>query len=637
MARVNLGKVVPEKGVDYFTNEEIEEIEQQIKTDINIEEVTQNISQLQQEQQEQNTQITKNKNAIGVTDITYDTTQIYNTGDITTQNEKIYKCKEDNVTGQFDSTKWEEISLYEYQKIQDEKLEENYKVINNLEEDIEDLNDNQLTGPANGESIDLNDSAKAKIRNPKLTGKSWQNTTTGKNKLNNEMEEGTLDSNGQPASSSTGQIRTKNYSEVEPNTQYTLSNDKNYAVYIYEYDENYSLVNSYTGGAYQGNHTTITTTSTTKYIKTRGISNQNDLTVKYMLNLGSTVEPYEEYTGGTASPNPDYQQEIHRTGDNGSINEKIQNANLVDIEELLNQNAENVVKNDDGSYTFTPKNSSYNTGYPVKIPVPSKYSYKIKSGTGVNFRLRFVYEDGTVTDGQGNGTGSEEVSINNQPSVIHGDVVEIRFNWTTRGTFRIKDFMFNKGSTALPYVAHAEQNISFPLSEGQVLAEGDYLADDGVHHVTKEATVKIDSLVTLPNENKAGVYNVSDKIQDKISFTKCENAIFTEIRTNLEGTYYANNKNFVLAGNSEDTLETIKEKYDGAKILYTLAEEVIEPYTEAQAEAWEQIKKIKTYKNVTHISSEDETPATMDMVYVRDLQTVIDSLTNAIISLGGNV
>ena len=119
----------------------------------------------------------------------------------------------------------------------------------------------------------------------------------GKNWLNNEMESGTLNATGQPDTTSTGVIRTKNYSIVKPSTQYRLSNDKNYACYIYEYDKDYNFIKSYTGGAYQSSPVVITTDSNTKFIKVRGISNQSDLSVKYMLSEGSTAVDYEPYQG----------------------------------------------------------------------------------------------------------------------------------------------------------------------------------------------------------------------------------------------------------------------------------------------------------------------------------------------------
>ena len=164
--------------------------------------------------------------------------------------------------------------------------------------------------PTADDTLYLNDSADLPLKRFSLEGDTEQYTTTGANKLNNEMESGTFNASGEPVTSTTNVIRTKNYSEVEPNTQYTISNDKSYACYIYEYDENYTFVNSYTGEGYQGTPKTFTTTATTKYIKARGISNQNDLTVKYMLNTGATALDYEPYTGGIPSPSPSYPQEI---------------------------------------------------------------------------------------------------------------------------------------------------------------------------------------------------------------------------------------------------------------------------------------------------------------------------------------
>ena len=39
-----------------------------------------------------------------------------------------------------------------------------------------------------------------------------------------------------------------------------------------------------------------------------------------MINAGTTALPWEPYTGGQPSPNPDYTQEIELSGDSGKIN-----------------------------------------------------------------------------------------------------------------------------------------------------------------------------------------------------------------------------------------------------------------------------------------------------------------------------
>ena len=45
--------------------------------------------------------------ALGIQTPTYDTTKTYSIGDLVVYNHKIYECKEDNTTGDFDSTKWD--------------------------------------------------------------------------------------------------------------------------------------------------------------------------------------------------------------------------------------------------------------------------------------------------------------------------------------------------------------------------------------------------------------------------------------------------------------------------------------------------------------------------------------------------
>ena len=54
-------------------------------------------------------------------------------------------------------------------------------------------------------------------------------------------------------------------------------------------------------------------------------------TVKIMLNKGSTALPWEPYTGGMPSPNPDYPQEIQSLGSGGSIGGKLIGENLIDV------------------------------------------------------------------------------------------------------------------------------------------------------------------------------------------------------------------------------------------------------------------------------------------------------------------
>ena len=52
----------------------------------------------------------------------------------------------------------------------------------------------------------------------------------------------------------------------------------------------------------------------------------NNYRFEIMLNAGSTVKPWEPYTGGQATPNPNYPQEIVSAGDGGSIDLTVSNS-----------------------------------------------------------------------------------------------------------------------------------------------------------------------------------------------------------------------------------------------------------------------------------------------------------------------
>lgn len=107
--------------------------------------------------------VTEIEEIIGISTDTYRTTSTYNTGDIVIYNGKIYKCNNNNVTGTFDDTKWDEISLYEYQKLQDQKIEnkvekENGKGLST--NDYTTAEKNKLSGIETGAEVNVIESVK---------------------------------------------------------------------------------------------------------------------------------------------------------------------------------------------------------------------------------------------------------------------------------------------------------------------------------------------------------------------------------------------------------------------------------------------------------------------------------------------
>ena len=70
-------------------------------------------------------------------------------------------------------------------------------------------------------------------------------------------------------------------------------------------------------------------------------------------------------------------------------------------------------------------------------------------------------------------------------------------------------------------------------------------------------------------------------------------------------------------------------------VQYLLAEPLDLPCTETQIQQLENLPS--TYKDFTIIQSQDETPAYLEVSGIRDINTMFDKVTNAIVSLGGNV
>ena len=74
-----------------------------------------------------------------------------------------------------------------------------------------------------------------------------------------------------------------------------------------------------------------------------------NLLFKPMLNEGQTVQPFEPYTGGQPSPNPDYPQEVKGVSE---ISGKIVGSNLINYKKIQN---DRIIVNTDGTLTINGK------------------------------------------------------------------------------------------------------------------------------------------------------------------------------------------------------------------------------------------------------------------------------------------
>lgn len=249
---------------------------------------------------------------------------------------------------------------------------------------------------------------------------------------------------------------------------------------------------------------------------------------------------------------------------------------------------------------------------------------KLKAGT---YTLSIHNVKGSCTEGSlalvaGNTNPKKtkaKIQLKNETSktftLEEESICRISVEYNVGCTFNNFEFnvMLNKGSQA-PYIPYQEQAEYFPLSEGQKLYKGSYLADDGIHHKRKQTTVTIRNIVALSNGNVGGIFQFAGKKYSSHNVLCCDKAKYDPNKRYVTDTVYENPSNVVFVGDSTDTLETLKAKYDGAILEYELAEEEIVPYTEDQKEAWEKLRHFTLFKGINNITS----TANAKITYVRD-------------------
>ena len=95
----------------------------------------------------------------------------------------------------------------------------------------------------------------------------------------------------------------------------------------------------------------------------------------------------------------------------------------------------------------------------------------------------------------------------------------------------------------------------------------------------KEGIVSITSASTVSTGRAVGLMTTSSigKIGEKDAGIISEKAVQVKYNaTKYEGSMYENPTNICFVGSTDDTLETLKAKYDGSKIVYVLAEPITE-------------------------------------------------------------
>lgn len=125
----------------------------------------------------------------------------------------------------------------------------------------------------------------------------------------------------------------------------------------------------------------------------------DNVIIKPMLNAGSIALPWEPYTGGQPSPNPDYPQEIVNAGQDGQIDVTVCGANIFDVNSTITGYYAS-----DGSFISSNVNRQSTKNIPTrgqKAVTFSNLPVNVKV-IAVQFddKNTFVYREGNLTDGK---------------------------------------------------------------------------------------------------------------------------------------------------------------------------------------------------------------------------------------------
>ena len=198
--------------------------------------------------------------------------------------------------------------------------------------------------------------------------------------------------------------------------------------------------------------------------------------------------------------------------------------------------------------------------------------------------------------------------------------------------------MIARSDKEIPYKPYQEQKVDFPLSEGQKLMEGSYLAN-GIHHKRKQVV-----LDGSGDENwviwKASLTNVErfyinlEKPAKQNGISLCSHFRLSSADSDTEhfrwSTLSGIQKQFVIFidKSKATTVAELKTWLQSNPITveYELLEEKIVPYTEAQQEAYNQLQKLKLYKGQNIIFSMEGT--VINLKYLEDTDEKVENQGN---------
>lgn len=534
---------------------------------------------------------------------------------------------------------------------------------------------------ATGTFIELDDSIDHKIANASIDGRMLQDTTNGYQLLKNSntnsgdnnywysydtFDETTRTLTRKVTTTSEGFISHR-VGGLEQNSTYTMSlyaksNGYVRSMDLYCFNENIQGI-KYKGPIeltteFQKYTWTFTTASDVEYgsgsvirIDNNGTTQSGTeaiLTIKdVMLEKGSTAHDYEEYTGGQASPNPDYIQKVKIT--TGTQEIKVSNKNMLEIKEgefaysnYINWKVENGlvylsvnnIEEQGGALNLINGSTSRWASGTIK-------DYNITSNGG---KYTFsIYKNGTITKGTSGNVILYIYKYKNDGSYSYS-YFGININDITNYTITLQDDE-HIGDIIL-YSQYIEcENVEFKMQ----LEKGNR-ATEYIQHQGKRRNLHLSSrnvCLTDPSEWTIGHWGgtgIWDATNTRAGIHKL---IPVPENTTLYVTTNAQNYNFVLRGYDKNgdfivsyggkangaTIQTI---YNGIKIAY-LGIAIYKWTGETSTTGQEILNKITSGEIKPFICLNSETDKTYDDYWNYELAKIGDYKNKIAESTGKNI
>lgn len=576
------------------------------------------------------------------------------------QNNRLNILEEDNTTNKQDIS-----NIKSEQTEQDKQID---MLINALPSETQEA-----------ENINIKGTIPVKFKEFVVGGNSKQETRSGKNIVNInsadivnidttiEVENNTLTVTG----SSTNNFYSAIPIKLKPNTDYSISTLATVVEQNGLSQSAYIRVRSDLAGSWIGNSILINKDLTTQQ-NLKGTFNSGDNENAYLIlylsplndgtqrsakiefeNLqveeGSTATDYEPYG---AMPSPEYPSEIKNV--EGNVDITVCNKNLLNWDKVI-QDSENVSKTDDGYIKFFQGDKRIKINYAFKEN--TQYAFTLigkREVSNSNLALRFYYSDGSSQDvyiycANAN-TEYSKTFISQLGKTI--SYIQSVFSDSVVSYIKIEGTQLEEGNIATDYTQHQSQTITFPLQEGQKLMKGDYLADDGIHHVRKQ--IIFDGTEAWCKDiNKDDIetdyFYITNTSMDlnKTEEFLCTHFVYQSGEYGLQG--FCSTQVFIIKINKEytgivegDDKETrinkfkaylSQQKQAGTPVIveYELAEEEIEAYTPEQQEAYNQLKQLIAYEKETNIYSTNEVGPIFSVTAIKDFNSVITQLNKALL------